>query len=139
MKALVLIIALFSTCMSFAQLSISTNYRQDATWDNATEQWNVYDSDEGATLFEFNRELTMFKHTTETITSDYFISKWDYNEDEVKYTMNITSDVGNEYEMIIDGINNCVAIFYWYEGQYVLVRHTIEQTWFNEAEETVEE
>jgi hypothetical protein len=110
MKTLVSIIALLCSFMSFAQLSISTNYRQDAT----------------------------FKHTTETITSDYFISKWDYNEEEVKYTMNITSDVGNEYEMIIDGINNCVAIFYWYEGQYVLVRHTIEQTWFNEAE-TVEE
>jgi len=70
----------------------------------------------------------------QTITSDYFISKWDYNE-EVKYTMAVTSDAGNEYAMIIDGINNCIAFFYWYEDQCILVRHTIEKTWFKEADE----
>jgi hypothetical protein len=135
MKTTALIFALFVTCITFGQLSISTNFRQDAVWDATKEEWNVLSTDEGGTLFEFNRDLTTFRHTTTTITSDYFISKWDYNEDEVKYTMTVTSDAGNEYEMIIDGINNCVAFFYWYEDQYILVRHTIEKTWFKEGEE----
>jgi hypothetical protein len=135
MKAVLAILTLFVSCAAFAQLSISTNFRQDGVWDAGKEEWNILSTDDNGTLFEFNRELTMFKHTTATITSDYFISKWDYNEDEVKYTMTVTSDAGNEYEMIIDGINNCVAFFYWYDEQYILVRHTIKQTWFEEDEE----
>jgi hypothetical protein len=76
--------------------------------------------------------LTTFHHTTASISSDYFISKYDYNEEEVKYTMTITSDAGNEYEMIIDGINNCVCFFYWRDNVYYLVRHTIKSTWIKE-------
>ncbi len=115
-----------------AQLNISTNFRQNAVWQNEGEKWNVYSTDEGGTLFVFNKELTTFRHTTATISSDYYITKWDYNEEELKYTMTVTSDAGNEYEMIIDGVNNCVAFFYWYEEEYYLVRHTIKNTWFNE-------
>lgn len=115
-----------------AQLNISTNFRQNAVWQNEGEKWDVYSTDEGGTLFVFNKELTTFRHTTATISSDYYITKWDYNEEELKYTMTVTSDAGNEYEMIIDGVNNCVAFFYWYEEEYYLVRHTIKNTWFNE-------
>ena len=118
--------------VGFAQLNISTNFRQDAIWNVETEQWDVLSTDESGTLFSFNKELTMFKHTTETITSDYYISSWEYNEEEVKYTMTVMSDVGNEYELMIDGMNNCVCFFYWYENEYILVRHTIKRSWFNE-------
>lgn len=135
MKLFTTLIALFLTYATFAQLGISTNYRQDAYWKNDTEEWIVTSTDEGGTLFEFNRELTMFKHTTETITSTYYIKEWDYNEEEVKYTMKVTSDAGNDYEMIIDGVNNCVAFFYWYEDVYYLVRHTIKNSWFNDEED----
>lgn len=135
MKTLIVILTLLVSGASFAQLSISTNFRQDGVWDAEKEKWNILSTDDSGTLFRFNRELTMFQHTTATITSDYYIDKWDYNEEEVKYTMTVTSDAGNEYEMIIDGINNCVAFFYWYEGQYILVRHTIKQSWFDEAKD----
>ncbi len=75
----------------------------------------------------------MFTHTTETITSTYYIKEWDYNEEETKYTMTVMSDVGNKYEMIIDGINNCVAFFYWSkEEEYILVRHTIKESWYKD-------
>lgn len=132
MKLIATIIAFFIVNFSFAQLSISTDYRQDAYW--ADDEWNVTSTDDGGTLFEFNKELTLFKHTTETITSTYYISKWDYDEEQVKYTMTVTSDAGNEYEMIVDGINNCVAFFYYIGDEYHLVRHTIKNTWFKEDE-----
>lgn len=125
---------LLIACNTFAQLSVSTNLRQDAVWDAEKEEWEVLSTDDSGTLFEFNKELTMFKHTTATITSNYFISKWDYNEEEVKYTMTVTSDAGNEYEMIIDGVNNCVAFFFWQDEKYILVRHTIKESWFKEDE-----
>lgn len=132
MKYLILSILTLFTLHANAQLSISTNLRQDAVWDENKEEWEVLSTDDAKTLFEFDRELTEFKHTTPKITSMYYIEDWEYNEEEVKYTMDVTSDAGNEYELIIDGINNCVAFFYWYEGRYILVRHTIAETKFGE-------
>jgi hypothetical protein len=117
---------------SVAQLNISTNFRQDAVWNESTEAWDVNSTDEGATFFEFNKEMTMFKHTTPTIESTYIVTEWDYDDDEVKYTMLVKSDAGNEYEMIIDGIQNCVAFFFWRNDKYILVRHTIKETWIKE-------
>jgi len=129
-----MILAIMSVMMqwSAAQLSITTNMRQDALWDNASESWEVLATDENPTTLLFDKELTSFKHTTATITSMYTILDWDYNEEEVKYTMKVKSDANNEYEMIIDGINNCVAFFYWKDNNYILVRHTIQDSHFEE-------
>lgn len=133
MKKLLFVFTMLLVGNVFGQLNISTNLRQDAIWKAAEEEWDVLSTDDSGTLFAFNKELTTFKHTTETITSTYYIKKWDYNEEETKYTMQVTSDAGNDYEMIIDGVNNCVAFFYWRDDQYILVRHTIKNTWIKEA------
>gem|GEM_PF-1352020 len=135
MKLITTMTAILLATLSFGQLGISTELRQDAYWKTDTEEWNVTSTDEAGTLFEFNKELTTFKHTTPTITSTYYIKDWKYDEETIKYTMQITSDAGNDYEMIIDGVNNCVAFFYWRDDVYYLVRHTIKNTWFNEDKE----
>lgn len=132
MKIKLVIVALFTTFVLNAQLNISTNYRQDALWDEIALDWEVYSTDDTGTLFEFNKELTMFKHTTERISSTYYITSWEYDEDKTLYTMQVKSDVGNEYEMMIDGINNCVCFFKWYDEGYVLVRHTIKSSWITD-------
>ncbi len=116
----------------FAQLNITTNFRQDAIWDEEQEEWEVLSTDENVTFFEFNKELTLFKHTTNSITSTYIIKSFEYNEEEAKYTMVVVSDVGNEYDMIVDGLNSYVGFFYYYDDAYVLVRHTIKKIWFKE-------
>lgn len=132
MKKLFLITFLLWSVFASAQLSISTNLRQDATWSNTDEKWNVFSTDEGGTLFEFNKEFTTFRHTTASISSDYYIKSVDYNDETVLYKMVVTSDAGNEYELMIDGINECVAFFYWKDDVYYLVRHTIKNSWIRE-------
>jgi len=129
-----MILALFAGMMQWtaAQLSITTNLRQDALWDESTEGWEVLSTDDNITTLAFDKELTSFKHTTATITSMYTILDWEYDEETVKYTMKVQSDAGNEYEMIIDGINNCVAFFYWKNNKYILVRHTIKDSSYEE-------
>jgi hypothetical protein len=119
---------------STAQLSISTNLRQDAIWDEDLQDWEVLATDENVTFFEFNRELTLFKHTTTTITSTYNISDWEYDSTLVKYTMVVTSDAGNTYDVVIDGINNYIGFFYYRDLDYILVHHAIKDTWFREEE-----
>lgn len=132
MKKLFLITFLLWSVLASAQLSISTNLRQDATWSNADEKWNVFSTDEGGTLFEFNKEFTTFRHTTASISSDYYVKSVEYDDEKVLYTMTVTSDVGNEYELMIDGLNECVAFFYWKDDVYYLVRHTIKNSWIRE-------
>ncbi|MCP9751616.1 hypothetical protein [Ferruginibacter sp. HRS2-29] len=130
MKKLIFALALmvFSNAV-LAQLSITTNYRQDGIWDAKNEKWNVTSTDKGATTLEFDKKLSMFEHTTPTISSHYDILEYKYDENANSYTMKVKSDAGNEYEMIIDGKNNCVVFFYWYNKEYVMVRHTINETW----------
>lgn len=132
MKHLITLLLLLSASFSFSQLGISTNFRQDGTWNTKEEKWDVSSTDESETTFAFNKELTQFVHTTPKITSTYYITKWDYSEEDAKYTMTVKSDAGNEYDMIIDGVNNCVAFFYWKGDTYYLVRHTIKESWYNE-------
>lgn len=132
MKKFVFIWMLLLGMPVFAQLNITTNFRQDAIWDEEQEEWEVLSTDENVTFFEFNKELTLFKHTTNSITSTYIIKSFEYNEEEAKYTMVVVSDVGNEYDMIVDGLNSYVGFFYYYDDAYVLVRHTIKKIWFKE-------
>ncbi len=129
---MILCFLLFMNFVALAQLNISTNYRQDGVWSESNEKWDILSTDDAGTLFEFNKELTTFKHTTPSITSSYYIKSYTYNDEEVLYKMQIKSDVGNEYEMLIDGINNCVCFFYYGDdGKYYMVRHTIKSTWIN--------
>lgn len=132
-KRLLLLVSMLTlTICSMAQLSISTSIRQDAIWDELKEDWEVVSIDSTGTFFEFNTEFTMFKHTTETITSNYKITSTDYDEKEIKYTLQVVSDVGNEYEVIIDGTNNYIAFFYERDEEYILVHHTIKKTWIKD-------
>lgn len=131
-KAIILFLFVFTAGWAGAQLNISTKLRQDAVWDGLSEDWEVLSTDESVTFFEFNKDFTLFKHTTPTITSTYQILNWDYNDSLVRYTMNVRSDVGNEYEMIIDAMENCVAFFFWRNDDYILVRHTIKDSWIKE-------
>ena len=77
----------FLTFMSlnlFAQMNISTNLRQDGVYDEEKEEWVILSSDdEELTFLEFNKDFTMFKHTTATVTSAYIIKT---NEKDKKET-----------------------------------------------------
>ena len=55
-------------------MNISTNLRQDFIWDEEKEEWNLLATNqEELTFFEFNKDFTMFKHTTPSATSAYMI------------------------------------------------------------------
>lgn len=120
----------------FAQMNISTNLREDYTWDEETEEWELISSDEEElTFFKFNKELTMFKHTTPSITSAYIINSYEYDEENDQYTFEVMSDVGNEYTMILDEKNENIRFIGESEDGTFCVRHTIKKLWVEEEEE----
>ena len=69
--------------ISYSQLNISTDYREDETWDG--EEWVPYSSNNENTFFEFEDTLQskmgMFVHRTNDITSAYLIKSYSYSEE----------------------------------------------------------
>lgn len=133
MKSAIFTLLITTSCFLNAQLTITTDYREDGKWNEAATKWDILSTEEGITILNFNTELTSFRHITGSISSTYTILDWDYDDKEVLYEMDVKSDVGNEYELLIDGINEYVIFFYYdNSGNYRMVRHTIKETWFDE-------
>jgi hypothetical protein len=118
-----------SSQICLAQLSISTYKRIDAYWNDSKEDWVITSEDENATLFEFNKEFTMFKHTTSNISSTYYIKSSSYDKYKERYELSITSDVGNKYTMIIDIANKNLRFIYAKSGTTYAVQHSIKNSW----------
>ncbi len=131
-----LITVCFLTFMSislFAQMNISTDLRQDGIYNPETEEWEVLSTnDEELTFFEFNKEFTMFKHTTPTMTSAYLIKSQEENKELEQFELSIVSDAGNKYLMIIDFKNENVRFIYEGENSLMMVHHRIKRVWFED-------
>lgn len=133
MKTILFTFLLVATGLLNAQLTVTTNFREDGIWDEQSGKWDITSTEEGTTVMNFNQELTSFRHVTGSISSTYTILDWDYDDQEVLYEMTVKSDVGNEYDFLIDGINEYVIFFYYdTSGRYRMVRHTIKETWYDE-------
>lgn len=131
-QLLILVLSLISFQV-FAQMNISTYFRQDGYWDAEEKEWVVISKDDEAyTFFEFNKDYTMFKHTTATITSAYIIKSHTKDEENEQIELEIVSDVGNKYTMVIDFENNNLRFLYEKEDTLWMVQHSIKKTWFDE-------
>ena len=83
-----------------AQLTITTNLREDGIFDEINMNWDITKTTEGLSVMNFNNELTAFRHITGNISSNYTIDDWTYNEEELLYEMLITSDKEFELSLI---------------------------------------
>ena len=70
------------------QLNISTEGVEFYDWNEAGTEW-VYASEnlEEVSLFAFNEDMTLIKHTTASIQSSFYISDSWQNEDGEKYIL----------------------------------------------------
>jgi hypothetical protein len=133
MKTIFTSLLIFGLYFVQAQLTITTNLREDGIFNEKELKWEITNTTEGLTVFSFNNELTSFRHSTGTISSMYTIDDWTYDDDEVLYDMIVTSDAGNEYDFMVDGLNELVLFFYYDDyGRYCMVRHYIQDSYFDE-------
>lgn len=130
------VILLFSLCLFSntiqAQIYASCTHRTILKYDT-DEGGFVYQSgyDENS-MFKINAKLTMFDHTTPTISSTYYASSSNYDEDEQTLTMNVVSDVGNNYLYVFDIKNDVVRVLSEQdEGVYMIV-FTVKRFWTEE-------
>lgn len=127
---LLLFVLLYST--AHAQLSITTNFREDGIFDEAKSEWTISESVEGSTKFQFDKNLTSVTHVTESDSSEYEIVNWEYNEKESLYEMKLQNGNGNSCDFLVDGINKHIMYFYSYNGKYRMIRYRISDSIFKE-------
>ena len=133
---LVLVMATLFMCQSVvAQITVATNVRKDYDWNSSKKEWVLTSEDNTVnTLFEFNKDLTMVRHTTSTISSTYYIKSGKENTEQHYFEYEVVSDVGNKYTMIVDFPNNNIRFIGKYSnGTFFLVRHSIKKSWIEEG------
>ena len=83
-------------------------------------------------MFKVNAKLTMFEHTTPTISSTYYASSSNFDEEEQTLTMNVVSDVGNNYLYIFDFKNDVVRVLSEQDGDVYMIVFTVKKFWTEE-------
>jgi len=118
---------------TFAQLNVTTDYRQEYSYNTDKKEYEELGKGRAdATFFEFNKDFTMFKHVTTTITSSYTIKSTAKDTVANHYEFEVMSDVGNHYLMILDLKNESMRFIYTLDDVIYMVRHRIKKAWFVE-------
>ncbi len=125
-----LLVLLFCADVCGAQLQISASDRREANWNNEKSSWDFYSTETLTTFFAFNKELSAFKTNSLEANYGYLITKWNFDEDNLKYTMDIQTKDGKQYEMVIDGKQDLIALFYWKNEKYCMTCFTIKASEF---------
>ncbi len=112
------------------KINISTDLVTTAVLNKKTEKFDDFQEEKEITFFEFNKKMTMFKHTTPTITSTYIIKSMKENKEKKQWECNIVSDTGNKYFMILQ--KNDVIFLYIKNDDTYLLDYRIKRTWFEE-------
>ncbi len=102
MKQLLFIAILsFFSFISAAQTSISCKSRETCWWNVDSEQFDICsDAVFDNSLFVMNENEDMLVHKTSDMTSTYYVTTSESEEDYITYE--VVSDVGNEYTVIFD-------------------------------------
>ncbi len=83
-------------------------------------------------MFKLNAKMTMFEHTTPEMSSSYYVSDSEYDENEKSLTMNVVSDVGNIYLYIFDMDDNKIKVLFKREDVMQVLVFTVKKFWTEE-------
>ncbi|HEX8530119.1 MAG TPA: hypothetical protein VF646_08845, partial [Cytophagales bacterium] len=73
------------------------------------------------------------EHTTASISSTYYIKSIRHDEENEQFELDVVSDVGNRYLMVIDLVNENVRFVFTRRGVTYLLQHTIKSSWEEDA------
>lgn len=125
-----LIIILFTTISTYSQIHITTNLRQEGKFNKLTK---VYDSafkdNTESTVFEFDRDFTVFKHTKINKTTWYLIKSLKKDTKSNCWEFDILSENGYSYFMIIDIVNDNIRFIYRANDSIYLAQYTVDGFW----------
>jgi hypothetical protein len=109
-----------------AQVSYSCTYRQYCDWDSVLQQYSNCNGYDDNSLFVINKNETMFHHTTESLSSSYYVQGKEYDSKNELYIYDVVSDVGNKYHYMFDPTNKQVRATYTRDGKVILIIFTVK-------------
>jgi len=104
-KLLTIFLITLITFVAQSQSYFSIENRTFTYWDTAKEEFVEYDSDTQKSLFKLNDNETLFEHTTEDISSVYYINNTEFDKEKYVWSYDVISDTGNKYLFVFDPIN----------------------------------
>ena len=114
----ILLILLTTSVIVKAQLTITTSQREYFYYNDSTQKGVVTDSYKEYSEFKFNKDLTSFIHTTPKMESFYSINSLNEEDNGKEIMMNVTSDAGNNYLLLINYIEKKI-FFQIAENRYL--------------------
>jgi hypothetical protein len=71
----------------------------------------------------------MFEHTTPDMSSSYYISESEYNEEEEILSLVVVSDVGNDYIYVLDISNDIIRVIFKQDEVLQLLVFNVKKFW----------
>ncbi len=113
-----------------AQIYVSCTARRIFQYNKETDSFDFLYKYEENSLFELYKDLMMFKHTTPTITSSYYIQESSFDEDNGMLMCMVKSDVGNDYFYNFEFENEEVMVIYTNDDdELVMIIFTVKKMW----------
>jgi hypothetical protein len=109
----ILFLALTSLTLNAANAQtayFSTSYTQDCNWNANTSKYEDCQGTDQSTMFTLNGEKTMFHHTTQNISSAYYVTSFKHDSEYDVDEYDVKSDAGNTYVFFVDTKNNQIRI-----------------------------
>jgi hypothetical protein len=132
MKTITLLftVILFAGISAYSQTHITTNLRQEGKFNKLTK---VYDSafkdNKESTVFEFDRDFTVLKHTAINKTTWYLIKSLKKDTQSGCWEFDILSERGFSYFMIIDILNGNIRFVYRASNETYMAQYSIDRLW----------
>ena len=125
-----LIIILFTTGSTYAQVLISADLRQDGKFNNTTGIYEPVSKDKAElSYFEFDKDFTLCRHMTPDKTSLYRIRSTKKDELNGRWEFDVVSNAGYSYYLILDIVNNNIRFIYKEKGTTYLAQFNINKFW----------
>lgn len=123
---LVTVVCVLTGISVYGQTSYSCYYREYCDWNEESQVFENCSGYNEPSLFVMNKGETMFTHTMESISSAYYVSKKEYDEENEVWVYNVTSDAGNTYVYVFDAKNSEVRAVLTVDGAMKLVRFYVK-------------
>jgi hypothetical protein len=108
----------------------STESKKTCYWDANTREYRNCQDEAATTLFVLNPNKTVFKHTTDNMSSSYFVQSTSYADDKHLTSYEVVSDAGNKYTFMIPDDGSTLLILNNTDpNNTYYVKYTIRRRW----------
>ncbi len=130
---LLLVLSLLTNTIQ-AQIFVTCTHRDYYKYNEETKEFEYSNGYDENSMFKINSKITMFEHITPNMSSTYYVNESDFDEENKKLTLDVVSDVGNEYKYIFDFAEESVTVAITNDGELIGLVFTVKKIW-NKSED----